>query len=129
MRPTRARPPWSAHFPDVGQVVGEDPASFGQNEIRLVVARQRRDEIKVRGYAADRDGPTEVAPYPLLEQWPAAFQGVAEERLALRETECHDVPIDADRTTGGDQRLDRRVLADVGDDVRPMGPELVEALG
>ena len=62
-----ARPAGSAHLADVGEVLGEDPASLGEDQVGLVVGGQRRHEVEVRRDAADRDGPAEEAADRRLE--------------------------------------------------------------
>jgi hypothetical protein len=118
----------SADLTDVDEVLTEDPPGLREDVGRIGVAGDRRNEIQVGGDAAHGDGPTEELADPLLEHRPAALQGVFEKRLALRKAERDDVALDADRPTCRDERLGRRVLADVGDDLGPERPKLVERL-
>src|SRR5688500_2745013 len=121
---SRRRP--SADLLHIEELLGEDPAGLGEEGVGLVLGRDRRDEIEIRGDAADGDRPTEELADPLLEVRPAALGDVLEACLTLRGAKGDDVALDADRATGGDERLGRRVLADVLDDVRPAGAELLE---
>ena len=57
---------------------------------------------------------------------PAALGLLLEERLLLREAEGHDRAVDGDGAALEDERLGRRVRAQVFDDGRPGGEQLVE---
>jgi hypothetical protein len=118
-----------ADLADVDEVLAEDPPRLREDVGRICIALDRRNEIQVRRDAADGNGPTEELADPLLEHRPAALQGVLEKRLALWKAERDDIALDTDRPTCCDQRLGRRVLADVGDDLGPEGTQLVESLG
>ena len=74
----------------------------------VVVGRQRRDEVEVRGDAADGDVAAEEAADRGLEVRPLALGDVLEERLGLREAEGHDVAVDGDRAALGDDRAGGR---------------------
>src|SRR5258705_4406719 len=117
-----------ADLADVDEVIAEDPPSLCEDVDRIGIARDRRNEIQVRRHAADGDRPTEELADPLLQHRPPALQGVLEKCLALWKAERDDIALDADRPTGRDERLGRRVLADVGDDLRPERAELVGRL-
>ena len=73
-----------------------------------------------------------VTGWPRTAAIPASMPGrrrsacVLEERLLLREAEGHDGAIDGDRPAGDDQRLGRRVRAELVDDGRPGREQLVE---
>ncbi len=63
---------------------------------------------------------------PASMRRPAPLGCVLEERLLLREAEGDDVAVDRDRPAGDDERLRRRVRAELGDDRRPGRDELVQ---
>ena len=61
-----------------------------------------------------------------LDRRPPALGCVLEERLLLREAEGDDRAVDRDRPAGDDQRLGRRMGAQLGDDGRPGREQLLE---
>src|SRR5438132_681097 len=52
------------------------------------------------------------------------FERLTEETLVLWKAERHELLLEAHRSAGEDQRLDRRMLAQVGDDGSPVLVEL-----
>ena len=82
-----------AHLARVNQIVGKDPAGFGEQSGSLVVGAEWI-HIQVCGDAAHGDGMTEEPTDPLFEDGATPLGNVPEEALALGEAQRDDCPFD-----------------------------------
>src|SRR5919107_2222978 len=83
----------SAHFADIDELVGEDPACFREHTVCVVAGGRRWRKLDVGGDTPDRDRATEEAAHTLLECRAPAFGNILQERLILGKAESDDISV------------------------------------